>query len=303
MENVLLSIGSVCLLKGSNSKVMITGYYSPDFRNGVKINDYMGCYYPYGINNGVVVSFNSSDIAEVLHQGYVDAKFMDLADDFSAYKSSKMVQTSNVVPAAVNAVANPFMNEEPNNARVNVPNDSKQWSIFNHLEFDENGVITSAVLNEDIKNDAEKMEEPTVIKHTANEQGLQFDENGVIISFGGVVPLSAEKEQQAATQAPEEPSPFVFDENGVLIENHMPSKTVSTPVEVPAAEAPATESDGPVYRFDENGMVIAVGNEEISQPVPVAAPVETPAPAAPVADSKGPKYKFDENGRVIEVNE
>lgn len=323
MNNVLLSIGSVCLLKGSSNKVMITGYFSPEYRNGVVVNDYVGCYYPYGSNSGMVVSFSANDIEEVLFQGYVDAKFMDLADDFSAYKSSKMVQTSNVIPAA-NQIVNPFVAEVPNNERVNVPNDANKWSIFNHIEFDENGVITSAVLNEDIKNDDEKMDEPTVIVHNEvsnapsapeaapvqeqvpavnAENGVYstivFDDNGTIVETN--FPTNKKVEEAPVEPVANEENgnlpTIVFDENGTIVETNFPTrkKVEEAPVEQPAQSAPSA----PKYKFDENGMVVSI-EEGSEEEAPVA---EAEVPAEEVPANKTPKYKFDENGQVIAIEE
>ena len=69
---------------------------------------------------------------------------------------------------------------------------------------------------------------------------------------------------------------YKFDENGFVIAEEVVPESV---------EAPA-QSLEPVYKFDENGFVIA---EEASAPESVEAPAQSPEPV----------YKFDENGFVI----
>lgn len=69
MEDKLLPIGTVVLLKGATKKVMINGYYSKTDKNN-KIYTYNGCIFPEGFMNNVFCLFDKSDIKKVLYLGY-----------------------------------------------------------------------------------------------------------------------------------------------------------------------------------------------------------------------------------------
>jgi len=75
MENVLLPIGSVVLLKDGNKRLMVYGLLQ--LRNSdKKVFDYLGCYYPEGyISQEHAFLFNAEDIAEVSYVGFVDSEY------------------------------------------------------------------------------------------------------------------------------------------------------------------------------------------------------------------------------------
>jgi hypothetical protein len=75
MENTLLPVGSVVLLKDGKKRLMIYGLLQ--MRNeDKKIYDYIGCYYPEGyISQEHSYLFNTSDIEEVCFIGFVDSEY------------------------------------------------------------------------------------------------------------------------------------------------------------------------------------------------------------------------------------
>jgi len=75
MENTLLPVGSVVLLKDGKKRLMIYGLLQ--MRNSdKKIYDYLGCYYPEGyISQEHSFLFNADDIEEVSYVGFVDSEY------------------------------------------------------------------------------------------------------------------------------------------------------------------------------------------------------------------------------------
>jgi len=184
-EGKFLPIGTVCTVIGKNNKVMITGFFSVEYTGNIKMFDYKGCVYPEGLLlENKSYSFNHSDIEKVEYLGYITddyRKFNDIlnrqqAEKKDGYQTKEVL--SNIkfdengvviydpiqssfpvkqkfeppVPTTNNSsigvkVDNPFI---PTNigARAKTSSDSKkpeQWSIFKSIEFDENGVVISAV--------------------------------------------------------------------------------------------------------------------------------------------------------------
>ena len=67
MEEKYLPIGSIVTVKDINKKLMIIGYYSLEYKNSVKLYDYVGCSYPEGMllkNN--TFSFNDEPAGLIL---------------------------------------------------------------------------------------------------------------------------------------------------------------------------------------------------------------------------------------------
>lgn len=183
-----LPIGTVCTIKNHQKKVMIVGVFSVEYNGTVKMYDYRGCDYPEGmLLNNKIYSFNHSDIENILYMGYKD-EFYDSFNsnitrqnsnldnkkyeqkpfasniqfdengvviyaplETTTYKSSVAVPTSQ--PVERQDVSNPFVpiqNVSPEPVQQN----SKEWSIFKSIQFDENGVVVSAeeYKPEEIKN-------------------------------------------------------------------------------------------------------------------------------------------------------
>lgn len=66
-----LPIGTIVILKNSNQKIMINGYFGSDDKKTVY--EYTGCIYPEGIidsNKGLL--FNHNSIKEIIYNGLND---------------------------------------------------------------------------------------------------------------------------------------------------------------------------------------------------------------------------------------
>ena len=84
MNKRYLPIGSVVNLKDKNKNLMITGYYSVEYENGLEIYDYSGCAYPEGIMiKSCYCSFNHKDIDNVLFEGFKTAEYTKLTDSLN----------------------------------------------------------------------------------------------------------------------------------------------------------------------------------------------------------------------------
>ena len=71
--NKYLPIGSIVELKNNDKKFMITGYFSLECDDSIKIYDYVGCLYPEGvISSSQTLLFNHDQIEKVYHLGLVD---------------------------------------------------------------------------------------------------------------------------------------------------------------------------------------------------------------------------------------
>ncbi len=70
-----LPIGSVVLLKDSDKKFVIIGYYYHDYLTE-KTYDYCGCIYPIGvIPHGLGMCFNQEDVEKVIDLGFVTKNY------------------------------------------------------------------------------------------------------------------------------------------------------------------------------------------------------------------------------------
>ena len=75
-----LPIGTVVLLNGGKTRLMITGYAVIN-KEEKKMYDYCGCVFPYGIiNSEQNLLFNHSDIKEIYAIGYQDEEQIKFAD-------------------------------------------------------------------------------------------------------------------------------------------------------------------------------------------------------------------------------
>jgi hypothetical protein len=178
-----LPLGTICTVKGKNYNVMIIGYFAIEYTGNVKMFDYKGCSYPEGLLiENKSCSFNHSDIEDIIFLGYSadeHKKFNDILNrqnDTTENLQSKDVlsniqfdehgvvvyapvvnEYSSNIPNDIQLQAsvqdikrsdieNPF---RPTNIEVDTtvsaPADTEDWSIFKSIQFDENGVVISAV--------------------------------------------------------------------------------------------------------------------------------------------------------------
>lgn len=79
-----LPIGSICVLKDGNKKLMVTGYVMINHKENDKMYDYCGCRYPEGIiDMSKNLLFNHDQIEEVFHVGYKDEEFDELNEEIT----------------------------------------------------------------------------------------------------------------------------------------------------------------------------------------------------------------------------
>lgn len=174
-----LPIGTICTVKNHQKKVMIIGVFSIDYSGTVKMYDYKGCDYPEGtLLNNRCYSFNHSDIENIVYMGYKDEFYESFNKnitgqnqkvDENQYKKkpfaaniqfdengvvvynpielptykSVVANTSTPENVELKEVDNPFVPTQNTNTLPS-QSDSKEWSIFKNIQFDENGVVISA---------------------------------------------------------------------------------------------------------------------------------------------------------------
>ena len=86
MNDKILPLGSVVLLKGATKPIIVIGYLTMDSSNS-KVWDYMACPYPVGVmgmdQNFV---FQKESIEKVIFEGYQDEEGKKFLDDMKKYK-------------------------------------------------------------------------------------------------------------------------------------------------------------------------------------------------------------------------
>lgn len=173
-----LPIGTICTIQNYQKKVMIVGFFSVEYNGSVKMYDYKGCDYPEGLlSSNKVQSFNATDILEIHHMGYQDEFYESFNTNLTKQNSTenkenytqkdvfkniqfdengvviyeavpsptykKNVQEVPSVTQLEESVANPFTPPQVSEDTFSTDN-SKEWSIFKNIQFDENGVVISA---------------------------------------------------------------------------------------------------------------------------------------------------------------
>lgn len=74
MENELLTIGTVVLLKNANHALMVIGFF-PQAKEGddKKVYDYLACHFPEGLEDTTKpLVFNEEEIDKILYIPYSD---------------------------------------------------------------------------------------------------------------------------------------------------------------------------------------------------------------------------------------
>ena len=72
MKRELLPIGSVVMLDGGNTPLMVTGYRMKEKVEDEKIYDYVGCVFPEGFMEQIYSLFDQNQIKETLFVGFED---------------------------------------------------------------------------------------------------------------------------------------------------------------------------------------------------------------------------------------
>ena len=114
MNNRLLSIGSVVLLKDADKRIMIIGYYPTVEEKGNEVTyDYSGCLFPEGVmDSNSAMLFNHSDIDKLFYYGLMDGEQNDFITRLTDIANEEMVNNnisttmSNVNPNIVTNTVN-----------------------------------------------------------------------------------------------------------------------------------------------------------------------------------------------------
>lgn len=80
-KDKFLPIGTVCMLKGGNKKVMILSYliFSTGSEKEKEMYDYGACQFPEGVlDSKTGIGFNHSDIEEIVYMGCEDEEYKQL---------------------------------------------------------------------------------------------------------------------------------------------------------------------------------------------------------------------------------
>lgn len=171
-----LPIGTVCTISEYNKPVMIIGYFSIVYNGNVKMYDYKACDYPEGmLLDNKQISFNQERIIDVLHIGLKNNQYENFNNNLlkQLENPSEQLETSGIFENIkfdshgvviydnmVNSVKEKdVVFEEKNDNEISNPfysayaekkeedNKSESWPIFTDIQFDENGVVISAVEN------------------------------------------------------------------------------------------------------------------------------------------------------------
>ena len=119
MKNRYLPLGTVCLLKGANKRLMIIGFCIIEENKPDKTYDYMGCVYPEGVlSTSETLLFNHDQIERIDYLGFSDHEeknFKKLLVQHMSKKSNN-IQNNNVEKSTN------IQNNTINNANQNVIN-------------------------------------------------------------------------------------------------------------------------------------------------------------------------------------
>lgn len=212
--NKYLPIGSIVELKNNDKKFMITGYFSLECDDSIKIYDYVGYLYPEGLllkNNNY--SFNHEEIVKVIFNGYVSDEYnvliANLLDKISNFNNAKeesqsendlLLHDINDNNLAIDNIKLDDLNDiSLNEHTVDIPktDDDELQHTKLFYEFDENNFVTGVKEQEEKQKDNQNSnvaERSFVPAEPTNEEGnynekqefniphYTFDENGIIIN-------------------------------------------------------------------------------------------------------------------------
>lgn len=83
MNNELLPVGSIVLLKGAKRNVVIIGFGAIE-EGSSEVWDYLGAAYPIGvISSNKNLLFNRNQIEKVVFTGYVDSEDIELRKEIN----------------------------------------------------------------------------------------------------------------------------------------------------------------------------------------------------------------------------
>lgn len=167
MDNKYLPLGSICKIKNNDFLVMIVGYYSIKYNDNLTIFDYKGCKYPEGLLLDRTLSFNHSDIINIIYKGYVDDSYNEL--------NKILVTQQGTINSNKNTTLKNFQFDE-NGVVIYDPYDDKK------NDSKENNDIKKNIFNPFYSNYTDKQEERKTTSDSPIFKKIVFDENGVVIS-------------------------------------------------------------------------------------------------------------------------
>jgi len=272
MNEKFLPIGTICTIGGFNRQVMITGYFSTDYKGNITVKDYRAIVYPEGQLEQVIVSFNHDEIKSVDYLGYIDDKFKEFNKVLNSIKISFKKEITKDSKLKYEFDANGVVIGVNGSSKAKINNDKPKY------EFDADGTVIGV---SNVKNpfevDAKKVSlkaDNAIFEKPKKEEKSKyvFDANGIVVGI--------ENKKQAIENPKMEQ--FIFDENGIV-------------VGVGKKETTEKVVEKPQYQFDEKGIVIGTiekAKETISFD-DLDNKVETNK------KNNKPTYKFDANGIVV----
>lgn len=187
MREKFLPLGSIVSL-ADNKKIMIIGYLSAKYQDGIAIYDYLGCGYPEGLllpNN--FYYFNHSDIINTIFMGYDDDSYGALNRKLSIELKDEKTDQSIMEDAELVKITDPFVDND------STIFNSELSKIKENIHTNDGGYYLKDLCKklEEIKSLGKKEKKVTDLKSTEKELNLQddfqiphyeFDENGIIIN-------------------------------------------------------------------------------------------------------------------------
>lgn len=284
MSSKLLPLGSICVLKKNENKVLLIGYGKNNDKPNMK--DYIGCEYPKGLLlSDKLYFFYHLDILDIVYEGYKDYKleeeeiaeyhkqndmFLTSSDSYSKllfdengvvmisdldespkknkyFSSINFDKYGNVIGVSeTKKVENPF---HKNYSSINdSKKNSENWNIFKNLEFDADGTVID---------DGIKKLHKIQFDENGNIENIRFSEDGVVLADGtekDVPPIGpglpgyvapVPKQEQPKPSAPIQVGGYTFGPDGTVL--------------AAPQQAPTNQTTGALtnIQFDENGIVLS----------------------------------------------
>lgn len=133
MDNMLLPIGTVCTLKDSSKKLMITSFMVKKDANSDKYYDYCGCLYPEGIvNSDEHFVFDKSDIKAIHHLGYFNQEEEEFKENLYKMIAEEQSNSSNNVIGTNQIVNNNSLENNFVASQQNVANSVSPSQFFSN---------------------------------------------------------------------------------------------------------------------------------------------------------------------------
>lgn len=131
MNDVILPIGTVCTLKNTNKKIMITAFLVSEESNPNEFYDYCGCLWPEGmVDSKNHFLFNKDKIDVVHHIGYSNEEEKDFKSKLNFLLSEKQ-NLDNNTNDSTNRLLQQENNQKDNNTQQSFSNEQSIFSTLN----------------------------------------------------------------------------------------------------------------------------------------------------------------------------